>query len=115
MFTGNQMPSPGRPPARGRGVKRLVAVFPLLLRSETEVLEGGFIRHPRRRPIVKGYSDSAGCVQFSLPPGRYTVLVREKGMWYANSYGGNGEIFEVEVKSGECASYEFRITHSASF
>jgi hypothetical protein len=43
------------------------------------------------------------------------MLVREKGEWYANSLGGNGEIHEVVVAKDTVTEIQFRITYAAVF
>jgi hypothetical protein len=113
---GNHMPSPGKPANNGRPVVREIGIFELTRQNQTEEgAGGGFYKKIRTKKIRRAWSGKDGCFAVELPPGRYSFFVREKGQWYANSLGGDGEIYEVEVKAEEVTEIEFRINHSAYF
>jgi len=116
MQMGNQMPSPGSPPKISNGVARTIGIFALTRLEDTEAGQKiGFYKKIKTKRIAQIKSRKDGCFAIKLPPGRYSLFVREKGEWYANSFGGEGEIFEIVIKSNEITETEFRINHSAYF
>ena len=66
-------------------------------------------------PVAMVWSDVEGYFEVSLPPGRYSILVRECGYLYANMLDGDGYIFPVEVTDGELTSVQFDITYMATY
>jgi len=115
---GNQMPGPDRPSTAPTsiGVSREIGIFELChLNQTTAGKEAGFYRHIQTKKVGKGFSNSEGCFSFALPPGKYSFFTKEKGGWYANSFGGNGEIFEVEVLKDQVTEIEFMVNYAASY
>lgn len=116
FLKGNQMPGPGRNPNSGLGVIRQIGIFERTTLNQVEPApEGGFYSKIKTKCIRKVWSDKNGCFIQALPPGKYSLFVKENGMWYANSFGGDGEIFEVEVREGSCTQVEFKVSYAASF
>jgi hypothetical protein len=115
---GNQMPSPDSPGriTKGKGVARRIAFFELTKVDQAEeAKQGGFFKNIKTRLIKETRSNAEGCFVVSLPPGKYSMMVWEEGYWYANSYSGDGQIMEVEVKPGDQSLIEFRINHAAFY
>jgi hypothetical protein len=113
---GNFMPSPEGKPKVGIGVKREIAFFEPTREDQTEQGKGpGFYKKIYTKRVLRLFSDNQGCFVAKLKPGKYSMFVKEEGQWYANSFGPNNEIFEVEVKAGVVSEIEFRINHGAAF
>lgn len=116
FFRGNMMPSPEKPAPQGQPVIRKIGLFALTtLEQTTEGQSSGFFQSVKTKKLAECVSDANGCFAFSLPPGKYSVLVWEKGQWYANNVGANGEIFEVEVKENELTLVDFPINYAATY
>lgn len=116
FLAGNQMPSPDRPANPGTGVSREIGIFEAT--RETDVVKGrasGFYKKIKTKRIIKFWSNNQGCFAAALMPGRYSILVKEEGQWYANQFDGEGYIFPFEVKEGEVTQLNFRISHKAAF
>ena len=62
--------------------------------------------------IVESRAD--GFFQAALPPGRYTMVTREEGGYWANLIEDN-EINPVTVTANQVGEVEFKITYEASF
>jgi len=111
---GNQMPAPGKGAPMRKGVRRIFGVFEA---SKLSIAEKGkedcFFRSPGTRLVKSARSEKDGCFALSLPPGRYSFFVKEKGQWYANSFGGEGEICQFEVFPDSVSKLDFRINHGA--
>lgn len=113
---GNFMPGPDAKPKLGIGVKREIGFFELTREEQTEAgKSSGFYKKIKTKKIMRACSDKNGCFIAKLKPGKYSMLVKEEGQWYANSFGPNNEISEVEVKDGEVLVVEFKISHGAAF
>ena len=116
FLEGNQMPSPDRPPSVGKGVSREVGIFEVTHTDQTVAgHSSGFYKKVKTKLIKATWSDSKGCLALELPEGKYSILVKENGEWYANLFDGDGAIFPIEVKEGETTPLEFRITYKAAF
>jgi hypothetical protein len=75
---------------------------------------GGFYTTIQTRLIASTESDEDGFYQFALPPGRYSLFVREGDRFYANGGGHDGTIFPVEVQAETVKKVPFGITYAAS-
>ena len=116
FLKGNHMPSPGKVTGSPAGVAREIGFFELTRTDQAqEGQDAGFYKKLKTRLIKRTHSGKDGCFAVRLKPGRYSMLVREKGEWYANSLGGNGEIHEVVVAKDSLTEVQFRITYAAVF
>lgn len=60
-------------------------------------------------------SNPNGYFGAELPPGRYSIFVREQAYYYANRVDGEGYVFPVEVGDGETVGVQFDITYMATY
>jgi hypothetical protein len=72
-----------------------------------------FFKSTGTKLVKRARTDRDGCFALALMPGKYSIFVREKGQWYANSFGGEGEIFQFEVFPDSVSHLDFRINHGA--
>ena len=61
------------------------------------------------------WSNPNGYFGAELPPGRYSIFVREHGYYYANLVDWEGYVFPVEVDEGEAVGVQFDITYMATY
>lgn len=116
FLKGNHMPSPGKVTGSPAGVAREIGFFELTRTDQAEEgQDAGFYKKLKTRLIKRTHSGKDGCFALRLKPGRYSMFVREKGEWYANSLGDNGEIHEVMVAKDSVTEVQFRITYAAVF
>lgn len=67
-------------------------------------------------PLVDSViSDKAGYFSKRLPPGEYSLFVREKGIFYANMMDGEGFILPVKVEKGKVSEVNIRIDYKATY
>lgn len=114
--SGNQMPSPDGQSRPQKGIRRKIGVFRVL--TEQQVVkagESGFYSKIRSKRLRTVWSDKLGKFRLQLPPGRYSLLVWEKGMWYANSFGENDEINPVEVEAGKMTEADITVNYTAAY
>lgn len=108
LFEGDFMPGPPEAPARGRtlAVSRTIYVHALTHQSQVVPPAGADGRSSMLHSAVltprvdSTQSDERGFFQVRLPPGRYSLFVRERGQHYVNLFDGQGNVFPVTVDSG---------------
>ena len=72
-----------------------------------------FFRKTGSPLVQRARTGKDGCFSLALLPGKYSIFVRENGFWYANSFGGEGEIFQFEVFPDSVTHIDFQINHGA--
>lgn len=65
--------------------------------------------------VAKTRSDSSGFYQITLPPGNYSVFVKENDKYYANRGDGYGQINPVKVTQDSVTKLQIDIQHQAAF
>ena len=75
---------------------------------------GPFYTQVRSRLIGSTRSNARGFFEIRLPPGTYSVFVREDSLLYSNRFDGRGHIFPVVVKRVGVAEIRFDITYASS-
>lgn len=97
-------------------VQRQVYVYELTTREEVEQIGyTPFFSSVHTELVTSVESDEEGFFQVELEPGSYSLFVQEGEYLYSNSYGGNGEIFRVDVTASEVTETRINITHQAVF
>jgi hypothetical protein len=97
-----------------KGVQRQFGIFQA---TRLDLAKKGsqdcFFQSTGTKLLKKAKTDKNGCFAIGLKPGKYSFLIREKGEWYANSFGPEGEIFQFEVFADSVTTLDFRINHGA--
>ena len=67
-------------------------------------------------PLVRVvHSNEKGYFETSLPPGLYSIFVKEGRHFYANRVDMGGYVFPAEVRKGEATGVQFDITYMATY
>jgi hypothetical protein len=111
---GNQMPGPDRKPAPAQGVVREVYIYPLLSMSDVKI-EGVFVSEVNQKPIIKIQSHQNGNFAVNLPPGEYSILIKEADGFFVNSFDSQNHLNPVLVKSRGVTRMEIIINYRASY
>lgn len=96
-LSGNQMPGPGRNTAPNLGISREILVFELTTTSDA-IQQGTFFNDIKTRKVATVVSSNDGRFKVKLPPGRYSVFVKEPEGLFANLFNTSGEINPVTVE-----------------
>jgi hypothetical protein len=99
LVTGNQMPSPDRKPVPGKGVVREIYIYKLTNMTEVEQ-EDGFYKKVHTQFVKSQFSKADGTFKIKLPPGRYSLFVKENMGLHANLFDSENNIspFTIERK-----------------
>jgi hypothetical protein len=114
LIDGNQMPSPDEPRPAPRPVSRIVAVYELTHQNQA-TLQDGFFHFIATKKVAQTRSRKNGRFRIKLPPGTYSLFVREPQGWYANQWDGQGNIHPVTVSRGAFTHTTLSISHGATF
>jgi hypothetical protein len=117
---GNLMPSIGDDPldVRGEsgGVKREIHIHKLTSINQTQQVNGVFFNNIQTEKVKVVTSDEKGNFKAELPPGRYSVFIKEgdKG-FFANLFDGHNNINPVTVEENEFKEIKIEINYEASY
>lgn len=105
------------PSNRGRitSVARTVYIFELTSpdQSTPSGVETVFFTAITSRLVDSTLSDNRGFFQVRLTQGRYSIFVRERGLYYANGRDSEWNINPVTVTAGALTKVQFNIYHAA--
>jgi hypothetical protein len=76
---------------------------------------GVFVSVVNTKLVAKVQSDPNGVFKVELPPGHYSLMVKEGNVLYVNLFGGLGEIFPVEVREDKYNEIVFKIDYMAVY
>lgn len=113
---GNLMPTidSDREMPKGQPVQREVHVYELTKTKEAEK-EGHFYHKVHTELVQKVMSDSRGIFKLHLPPGKYSIFVKEPDGLFANIFDGYGHIMPVEVFQNEVTPITIEINYMAAY
>lgn len=116
LWQGDFMPGPGGS-KRGNvtAVRREVRVYAPTSAQDLKPTNGTSFTKVKSRLIKKVKSGKNGFYQVSLPPGRYSVFVKEGSTLYANWFDGNGNILPVVVVKDSVTKFQIDITSGATY
>ncbi len=113
---GNLMPGPGVKPSKGSPVVREIYIYELTSDKQTEAAEeGGFYRKINSKFVKKVKSDKKGLFSVLLPPGYYSLFVKEEKGFYANLFDDAMNINPVQIRKGKWDTFEFVIDYAAVY
>lgn len=110
------MPDPDRPHQFSKGVSRVILIYSLTNRTETEGDGVNLFTKINTKRIKKVTSNKTGRFCVNLPLGKYSLFIEEPGFGiYANIFDDKMNICPIEVKKRKNADIVLKITHSATF
>ncbi|HEV2355829.1 MAG TPA: carboxypeptidase-like regulatory domain-containing protein [Puia sp.] len=122
-IAGNRMPGPPRRyndtvrgdntlqrPATGPGIKGTICVFELT--NDRQVTRKGtspYCEAVHTRLIRQADTDDKGNFRIPLPPGTYSVFIRENGLYYAGRRDEKNNIAPVTVAPGKWTRVDYSV------
>ncbi len=116
---GNQMPTVGvnnetTKSSRDTAIVRTVYIYTLTHQDEA-TMEDGFYTSIDTELVSEVTTDQQGQFQTALPPGRYSLFVKEPKGWYANLYDGEGHIHPVTVAGDSVSEVVIKVDYEAVY
>lgn len=111
---GNQMPGPGKVATPKLGVQREIHIYSVTT-VETEGHSGPFFTSLKADFVAQLQTKTDGSFKIKLPPGEYSVFVKEPQGLFANLFDGDGKINPVTVKSKQFAWVVITVDYEAAY
>lgn len=117
LWKGDFMPGPGGGSKRGRvtAVRREVRIYEPTPMKALEPSGGTNFSKVKSKLVKKVKSGKNGFYQVSLPPGRYSIFVKEDSTFYANWFDGDGYVMPVTVVKDSVTKFQIDITSGATY
>lgn len=113
--SGNQMPGPDKPTSQPKKIAREIHIYKAISMNEVTSTEGVFFSDLKSPLLKKVKSKKNGSFCVKLPPGEYSVFVKEPKGLFANSFDGQGRIQCVTVKQGDYSNITIQINYEAAY
>lgn len=113
--TGNQMPMKGAPPAGVKGILSTVYVFePTHLRQVKQVGTSPLYTKISTKQVASAQTDAEGRFTIDLPPGSYSVFVKQGDYFFANTFDTENNISVFKVEEGKLTTVNIAVNHKAT-
>lgn len=114
-IAGNQLPGPENPRSAHAGIQREILVYEQTTLHEATRLENGFFVDIQTQLIATLMSKPDGSFKLKLPPGKYSVFVREKDGFFANLFDKDNTINPITVKEKQYSWLPINIDYKATY
>lgn len=112
--SGNQMPGPGAKVSPPLGIQREIYVYELTSLKDTEQ-EEVFFKNIRTKLVLKALSKQDGSFKIKLPPGKYSVFVKEPKGLFASQFDQESTINPVLVQERRFSVIDITVNYQAAF
>jgi hypothetical protein len=112
--SGDQMPGPDKIKNPQQGIVREVYIYNATNLSDA-TQQDGFFTAIQTAFVTKVLSESDGSFKVKLPPGKYSVFVKEDKGLFANLYDSNGCINCVLVNSRKASWITLTVDYLAAY
>ena len=113
-LSGNQMPGPGKLSSPQQGIAREVFIYNAANQKDTPS-QDGFFKEVNSVFVMKTTSSSDGSFKIKLPPGRYSVFVKEEKGLFANLFDSEGCINCVSVREKKYSWITITVDYEAAY
>lgn len=116
LVTGNQMPSPDRPPSTPKGIKTVLYVYELTNTAEvTSDASPAFYKSISTKLVKEVETGEDGSFRIKLKPGKYSLFVKKGDLFYSGVSDEKSNIHPVEVVRGRMTEEDFRVNYDAVY
>ena len=113
---GNQMPSPGRPVAKGHGIPAEIYIYALVNRSQVEpTAKAYFYKAVHARLIKTVRADSTGFFEASLDTGHYSLFIKLGDLFYASLTDQFNNVAPITVEDARLTYHRFSVPKVPSY
>jgi hypothetical protein len=111
---GDQMPGPEKRSNPMQGVVREIDVYELTTLADVDQ-GNGFFKKVYTRFVTSTISKQDGTFRIKLPPGRYSLFVKEENGLYANLFDSDKNISPITVKEKQYSWMTITIDYQATY
>ena len=116
---GNLMPTIGDTTyaerAMGIPIERELFVFMAVTNENTIGAGGTFYKSIQSELVSKVRTDRKGGFKVSLPPGKYSIFVKEEDGFFANSFDGENYINPVTIHANKFTEIQILVNYNAFY
>ncbi len=113
-LSGNQMPGPDKGRSPQQGIVREIVIYPEIKLEDTKQTDG-FFTDIQIKPIARVISKPDGSFKIKLPPGNYSLFVKESKGLFANLFDGQGIINPITVKAKKYTWITLTVDYEAAY
>lgn len=114
-ISGNQMPGLDKPISQPKPIIREIHIYKAVTLTEAVTVNGVFFTEIKKPVLKKVKSKKNGRFCVKLPPGEYSVFVKEPEGLFANSFDSEGRIQYTLVKKGEFTTINLLVNYTAAY
>lgn len=115
-ISGNQMPSPNRPPTKPNGIATTLFIYEVTnIKEVTRKETSSFYYSINKKLISTVHSDSLGHFYIQLPIGVYSVFTKVNRLFYANTFDEKNNIAPVKVEKGKISVINIKVDAGAFY
>ena len=111
---GDHLPKPEKRSIPVQGVSREIQVYELTTLADVDQ-ENGFFKKVYTRFVASTFSKADGTFKIKLPPGKYSLFVKEEKGLYANLFDSDKNISPIMVKPKQYAWMTITIDYEATY
>lgn len=111
---GDQMPRPEKRSNPMQGVVREIDVYELTTLADVDQ-HNGFFKKIYTRFVTSTISKEDGTFKIKLPPGKYSLFVKEENGLYANLFDSDKNISPITVKPKQYSWMTITIDYEATY
>jgi len=113
-LSGNQMPGPEKKLPPHQGIVREIIIYPEIKLKDTKQTDG-FFTDIQGNPVATVVSKADGSFKIKLPPGKYSVFIKEPKGLFANLFDGHGIINPIVVKAKQYTWITLTVDYEAVY
>jgi len=112
---GNQMPGPGSKNPTPTGVQRELHVYELTTIDKATRSPEGFYSDIKTKLVATVTTKENGSFKLQLPPGQYTLFIKEDNGLFANRFDKNNAINPVIVTQKQYTWLQIKVDYKAAY
>lgn len=113
-LSGDQMPGPDKKRSPQQGIVREILFYEATKIAETKQ-DDNFFTINGKSPVGTVISQPNGDFSISLPPGKYSVFIKEQDKLFANLFDGDGCINCITVEPKKIAWLTITVDYAAAY
>ena len=114
--TGNQMPDPNEPASTPPPIQTTLYIYELTPLSRTERIgTSAVFQKIHTRLIDSVMSDKKGYYQFNLPPGEYSLFVKQGNNFFASVFDMKNNVNPIRVEEGKVTAMDVVVNNKAAY